>query len=194
MKLWPSLWNEECFIKRLTSSICWGFSFCWRARRYCYVYPLRWNQDPAPRLHYCFLTPQCPASVSPSFSISNCLNLPSGKVREAEAYSLQTRKFSMPWSRVLLGFRSTGTDRPLAGVPFRAGVISHCYTLFENQSLNQDQWVGEELNLQDIFRWFLMVLMAEREDEGEIWSRLSSCSFGDCEKWCLNRDCGHVHP
>ena len=26
IKLWPSLWNEECFIKQLTSSIWWGFS------------------------------------------------------------------------------------------------------------------------------------------------------------------------
>ena len=31
-----------------------GFNICKTTRRYCYVYPLRGNQDPAPRLHYCF--------------------------------------------------------------------------------------------------------------------------------------------
>ena len=49
-------------IKQLTSSICWTFSFCRRAQRYCYVYSLRWNQDPVPRLHCgCFFLfwPHC---------------------------------------------------------------------------------------------------------------------------------------
>ena len=36
------------------------------------MYSLRRNQDPAPRLHYCFLT------APPLSLISNCLNLPSG--------------------------------------------------------------------------------------------------------------------
>ena len=38
----------------MTSSICWVLVLK-RAQKYCYVYPWRWNQDPAPRLHYCFL-------------------------------------------------------------------------------------------------------------------------------------------
>ena len=29
---------------------------CRRAQRYCYVHPLKGNQNPVPRLHYCFLT------------------------------------------------------------------------------------------------------------------------------------------
>ena len=42
------------------------------------VYPLRRNQDPAPRLRYCFLTAP-PLSLRPFPSlISNCLNLPFG--------------------------------------------------------------------------------------------------------------------
>ena len=45
---------------------------------YGYVYPLKGNQDPVPRLHYCFLTAP-PLSLHPLPSlISNCLNLPFG--------------------------------------------------------------------------------------------------------------------
>ena len=32
------------------------FSIYKTTKRYCYVYPLRGNQDSVPRLHYCFLT------------------------------------------------------------------------------------------------------------------------------------------
>ena len=53
-----------------------GLSSYRRTQRYCYVYSLRRNQDPAPRLHYCFLTSP-PLSLHPLPSlISNCLNLP----------------------------------------------------------------------------------------------------------------------
>ena len=49
-----------------------------RTQRYCYVYSLRRNQDPAPWLHYYFLTAS--PFFLPSFLslISNCLNLPFG--------------------------------------------------------------------------------------------------------------------
>ena len=68
------------------------FSICKTAQRYCYVYPLRENQDPAPRLHYCFLT-ALPLSLHPLPSlISNCLNLlfgtQGGSRRLNEAYIL----------------------------------------------------------------------------------------------------------
>ena len=49
----------------------WGFSICKTAQRYCCVYHLRGNQDPAPRLHCCFLAAP-PLSLS---VISNYLNL-----------------------------------------------------------------------------------------------------------------------
>ena len=56
----------------------WGLSSCRRTQRYCYIYSLRRNQDPAPRLHYCFLTvPPLFLHPLPSL-ISNCLNLPFG--------------------------------------------------------------------------------------------------------------------
>ena len=46
------------------------------------MYPLRGNQDPVPRLHYCFLTVP-PLSLHPLPSLmSNCLNVPLG-LREA---------------------------------------------------------------------------------------------------------------
>ena len=55
-----------------------GFSICKRAQRYCYVYCLRGNQDPAPRLHYCSLIVP-PLSLHPLPSLINsCLNLPIG--------------------------------------------------------------------------------------------------------------------
>ena len=72
-----------------------GFLFCRGAQRYCYVYHLRGNQDPASRLHYCFLTvpPWCLRPL-PSL-ISSCLNLAIGTQgrswRLNEAYFLQAR-------------------------------------------------------------------------------------------------------
>ena len=77
IKLWPSLeWRMLHQVVNIFHLL--GFSFCRRAQRYCYVYPLRRNQDPAPRLCYCFLTVP-PLSLHPLPSlISNCLNLPFG--------------------------------------------------------------------------------------------------------------------
>ena len=58
-----------------TSSICWGFQFCGRTQSYCYIYSLRRNQNPAPRLQY-FLLTILPWSLHPFLSmISNCWNL-----------------------------------------------------------------------------------------------------------------------
>ena len=54
---------------------------------FCYVYSLRRNQDPAPQLHYCFLTAPLLFLSSLRFLVSNCLNLPFetwGKVKEDE--------------------------------------------------------------------------------------------------------------
>ena len=57
-----------------------GINFSLRCIRcpYYYVYPLRGNQDPVPRLNYRYLTVP-PLSLHPLPSlISNCLNLPLG--------------------------------------------------------------------------------------------------------------------
>lgn len=48
-------------------TIHWGFSFCRKAHGYCYSYSLMRNQDPTPRLHYCFWT------APPLFMISSHL-------------------------------------------------------------------------------------------------------------------------
>ena len=79
----------------LTPGVEEGLSSCRRTQRYCYAYPLRRNQDPAPRLHYDFLTAP-PLFLHPLPSlISSCLNLPFGtQVRSRrlnEAHFLQTR-------------------------------------------------------------------------------------------------------
>jgi len=72
IKLWPCLWNEECFIKWLMSSIYWGFKFCRRAQTYLW----RQNQDPVPRLH-CWFVASPPLTLHPLLSlVSNCLNCP----------------------------------------------------------------------------------------------------------------------
>ena len=67
-----------------------------RTQRYCYVYFLRRNQDPIPRLHHCFLTLPPLFLHSPPTLISKCLNLPFGtqgrSKRLNEAHFLQTRK------------------------------------------------------------------------------------------------------
>ena len=73
----------------------------------CYVYLLRQNQDPAPRLYYYFLTAHPPLLVSVSSLFSDYLLLEpalwnSEKVVEAEDYFLQINrrngKASMPRS------------------------------------------------------------------------------------------------
>ena len=76
---------------QLTFPTWWGFSICKTAQRYCCVYHLRGNQDPAPRLHCRFLAVP-PLSLS---VISNYLNLLFGIQERAwrvnEAYLLQAR-------------------------------------------------------------------------------------------------------
>ena len=69
-----------------------GLSSCRRTQRYCSVYPLRRSQDPAPRLHYFFLTaPPLLLRPLPPL-INNSLNLPPGtqgrSKRLNEVYSL----------------------------------------------------------------------------------------------------------
>ena len=64
-----------------------------RTERYCHIFSLRRNQDPASKLQYCFLaTPPLFLPSLPSL-ISNCLNLPFGtqkrSVRLNEVYFLQ---------------------------------------------------------------------------------------------------------
>lgn len=52
-----------------------GVLILYGVQRSCYMYPLRYNQDPAPRLHCCFLAAP-PLSLHPIPSqISNSLNL-----------------------------------------------------------------------------------------------------------------------
>ena len=58
--------------------------------------PLRGNQDPAPRLHSCFLTAPPLSLHALPLLISNCLNLPVGTQGSSgwlnKAYLLQARK------------------------------------------------------------------------------------------------------
>ena len=52
--------------RQLASPTWGGFQYLQISSRYCSVYPLRGNQDPAPRLHYCF-----------SWLLLLCLHIPS---------------------------------------------------------------------------------------------------------------------
>ena len=80
---------------KLPSSTWLGVLVLQKNSRYCYVYSLRRNQDPAPRLHYCFLIAPPLSLYSLPSLIRNCLNLPfgtQGRLRRLnEAYFLQTR-------------------------------------------------------------------------------------------------------
>ena len=68
--------KEEGWWDEPTLQSCVVNRFSRRVQKYCYVYPLRWNQDPAPRLHYCFLdAPVLSLHLLPSL-IRNCFNLP----------------------------------------------------------------------------------------------------------------------
>ena len=85
-------------------------------QRHCFVCSLRWNQDPAPRLHFYFLTAPLLSLTFPPLPDWQLLESDlwdSGKVLEAGVYSLQTRNggqkgFSAQEShRVLFGFNQT---------------------------------------------------------------------------------------
>ena len=91
--------------------------------------PLKRDQDPAPRLHYCFLTALHPVSASPPFPNGQLFEPAlwnSGKVREDEAYSLNIRngghrEACAPKPRRARGMRGSkkekqGTPRAMAGV------------------------------------------------------------------------------
>ena len=63
---------------QLASPTWWGFQYLQNSSKTLLCISLRRNQDPAPRLHCCFLTVP-PLSLHPLPSlISNCLNLPFG--------------------------------------------------------------------------------------------------------------------
>ena len=67
------LWSFSLQWRTLTPLICWGFYFCKRAQRYCYLYPLSWNQDPVGRLHYCVLSAPHLSLYPLPYLTDNCL-------------------------------------------------------------------------------------------------------------------------
>ena len=88
---------------------------CKTSQRDCSVYPLRGDQNPAPRLPCCFSTASPLSLHALPFLISNCLNLPVGTQGRSgwlnKAYFLQARKGEIQEDfcaqephRVLLGF------------------------------------------------------------------------------------------
>ena len=68
------LWADYSSLLQLGGS----FSICKTVQNYFYVYPLRGNQDPVPRLHYGFLTALLLSLNLLLSLISNYLNLPFG--------------------------------------------------------------------------------------------------------------------
>ena len=83
---WGNWESASSIPTNLTSKCLWaeysyllppvmGFNIHETAQRYCYESPLKGNQDPTPRLHYCFLA-VLPLSPIPSSIIINSLNLP----------------------------------------------------------------------------------------------------------------------
>ena len=70
------------------------------------MYPLRWNQDPAPGLHYCFLAAP-PLSLHPFPSrISDCSNLPFGT--QGSSWRLESVPYKKQGTGDFLPWRSSG--------------------------------------------------------------------------------------
>ena len=95
---WPSsdwwwgkmaVFQESCSQPKVAILHLGGsFSSCRRTQRYCYVYSLRRNQHPAPRLRYCVLiAPLLFLQPLPSL-ISNSLNLPFGTPGDLGGWNL----------------------------------------------------------------------------------------------------------
>lgn len=100
IKLRPSLWSEECSIKQLTSSSCWGFHSV--AQRHCHLC-LEQNQGPALGLHCCFLSIPRLASTPVLFPRQQLCQAASGMKGESRSGGLAT----LLWPRdpgVLPGF------------------------------------------------------------------------------------------
>ena len=114
--LMGKIWGEDCWVcdflltggevagwcsrtlelsLKLSDPTWGGLSSRRTVQRYCQVYSLRRNQDLAPRLLHCFLTPPPLFLLSLPFLISNPLNRPFGTQGMSrklnEACFLQTR-------------------------------------------------------------------------------------------------------
>ena len=90
-----AVFQESCAWPEVTVlHVRGGLSFCWITQINCYIYSLRKNQDPTPRLHHCFLIVPF-LSLQPLPYLSNYFNLPFGtqwrSKRLNEAYFLQAR-------------------------------------------------------------------------------------------------------
>ena len=88
--------QESCAQPEVTGLHVGGdLSFCWTIQRNFYIYSLRKNQDPTPRLHYCFLIVPFLCLHPLPYLISSCLNLPFGTQGRSkglnEAYFVQAR-------------------------------------------------------------------------------------------------------
>ena len=141
------------------------------------MYPLRSNQDPAPRLHSCFLA-ALPLSLHPFPSgISNSLNLPFGT--QGRSWRLESRNGTdrlpcLGAHRVLLRFR---TDQVIRGLELSVPL----------------PWFGKErvleVELMANGQWFNQLYLCNeastKTQKDRIW-RASS--------WCTSGDLGRVVP
>ena len=91
--------------------------FCWKGSKIHHVYPLRGNQDPAPRLHYCYLT-ALPLSFHSLISMLEPTLWNSGKGTQKGFCAQEPH-------RVLLGFRLLpGTGVSIHSLLPMAGLIN----------------------------------------------------------------------
>ena len=127
---WSGTWSvhdlscDQCMISHVMRAEWLHFSICKTAQRYCCIYPLRGNQDSAPRLHFCFLTSPPLSPYSLPFLISNFWNLPFGT--QGKSWKLKVKSFSCvqlsgtPWTVAYQALPSMGFSRQeyWSGLPF----------------------------------------------------------------------------
>ena len=131
-----------------------GFSICKTAQRYCYVYCLRGNQDPAPRLHYCSLIIP-PLSLHPLPSLINsCLNLPIGTQgrswRLNEAYFLYSKNWGTQKS-----FCAQEPKRALLGVSSDASFLLQ---FSRNAKFRFGAWIGSETHISTTVKYAIAMI------------------------------------
>ena len=111
----------------------------------CYVYPFTMNQDPAPSLHYCFLTAFPLFLYSLTSLITSCLNLPfgtQGRSRRLKPFSYKQAMgdTKRPWYlggpyRVLLGFSLPISFPPPPPLPFYLYYSFYSFPCIKNKGI-----------------------------------------------------------
>ena len=116
------IWSDLIELLHLQLQRTWSIWFLrvlQKSSKTVFCYPLRWNQDPAPRLHYCFLAAP-PLSLHCLLClVNNCLNLPFG-IQE-RSWSLESIPCYKRWETQ----KEFGFQDPVSHWKM---ILRHCYS------------------------------------------------------------------